>query len=96
MINFKQQQLIDELFLKTKKRFPKIKFLNVSHSPEDPSDLWINVLARMSEDEEIKMREYSAKITTKILDKYGYLILLMSERPKYIRKKKARKKSDIT
>jgi hypothetical protein len=93
-MNFRQKQLAEELFEKTKKRYPEISFLNITNSPEDPNDLWVNVFAPMSEDKEIKMGEYSAKLTTKILMKYGYLILLMSRNPKLKKPKKLVKKEE--
>jgi hypothetical protein len=43
MINFKQQQLIEEYLNAITERFPEVRFISVSESPEDPADLWLNV-----------------------------------------------------
>ncbi|MBM2816066.1 MAG: hypothetical protein HW421_2828 [Ignavibacteria bacterium] len=80
-INHKQQQLIDELFNKVKKRYPEIVFKDLQSSPEDPSDIWINIIADMDEDREIELRHYSAKLENEIFFKYGYEISIMPENP---------------
>jgi hypothetical protein len=42
-INFKQEELIDELVNTLIKKFPEVEFINISESPEDSESLWINV-----------------------------------------------------
>ena len=42
-INFKQQELIDGLVEALKEKFPEVRFVDVTESPENPNDLWINV-----------------------------------------------------
>ena len=77
MINFKQQQLIDELFQAVKSKFPEVEFLNVTESPEDPADLLLNITAPEDEDREIELSEFASQLSTDILQDYGYLILVM-------------------
>lgn len=80
MINFKQQELIDQLFEAIKKKFPEVKLINVIESPEDPSDLWVNITAPNDEDEEIALRKFASEKSTDILMDYGYHILIMPTR----------------
>jgi hypothetical protein len=42
-INFKQEELIDELVNTLIKKFPEVEFINISESPEDSESLWIVV-----------------------------------------------------
>lgn len=77
MINFKQQELIEGLLQAVKEKYPEVHFINVTASPEDPADLWINVTAPEDEDREIELSEFSSKLSTDILQDYGYLILVM-------------------
>ncbi|MBM2815036.1 MAG: hypothetical protein HW421_1798 [Ignavibacteria bacterium] len=80
-INHKQQQLMDELLEKVKLRYPEIVFKDLQFSPDDPEQIWINVVADMDEDKEIEMRSYSASLETDILLGYGYAISIMPENP---------------
>lgn len=79
-MNFKQQELIDRLFQAVKEKYPEVKFLNVTESPEDPADLLLNVTAPEDEDRELELSEFSSKLSTDILQDYGYLILVMTRR----------------
>ncbi len=76
MINFKQQQLIDEYLKAIKEKFPEVQFISVSGSPEDPADLWLNVTTP-DEDREIELLEFTADKSTDILLDYGFQILVM-------------------
>ncbi len=80
MINFKQQQLLDELFQAVKAKFPEVEFLNVTESPEDPADLLLNVTAPEDEDRDLELSEFTSQLSTDILQDYGYLILVMTRR----------------
>ncbi|MGE0086068.1 MAG: hypothetical protein AB7S75_16795 [Desulfococcaceae bacterium] len=77
MINFKQKELIDKLFNAVKEKFPEVKFLKVTESPEDPADLWVNITTPKDEEREIDLIEFSSDITTDILLDYGYYISIM-------------------
>lgn len=77
MINFKQQELIDSLLHAVKEKYPEVEFINVTESPEDPADLWINVTAPDDEDRELELSEFTSQLSTDILQDYGYLILVM-------------------
>ncbi len=80
-INYKQQQLIDSLFNQVKEKYPEIIYKDLECSPDDPEHIWINVIADIDEDDEIKLMDYSAELETDILMDYGYRISIMPENP---------------
>jgi len=80
-LNYKQKQLIDELFNKVKESYPEIVYKDLQTAPDDPDHIWINVIADMDEDREIEMRHYSSGLETDILVNYGYAFSIMSENP---------------
>ncbi|HAO20943.1 MAG: hypothetical protein BWK80_44605 [Desulfobacteraceae bacterium IS3] len=73
-INFKQEELIRDFFCDVKKRFPEVEFLNVTESPENPEDLWINMTEPETEEREDELIELAGDKTTDILLNYGYYI----------------------
>ncbi len=77
MINFKQQELVEKISAAVKERFPEVEFINVTEGPEDPADLWLNVIAPENEDREMAFRDFTSELTSDILLEYGYLILVM-------------------
>ena len=77
MINFKQEQLIEELVNYIGKKFPEIGFIGVSESPEDSESLWIRVTAPEDEDRESELIRYSADKSMDILLDYGYHLPVM-------------------
>ncbi len=77
MTNFKQQELIDKLVNEVTFKFPGVKFVSVTESPEDPQDLWVNITFPENEERQIKLMEYAAELETDILLNYGYHIMLM-------------------
>jgi hypothetical protein len=77
MINTKQKELIHELLEAVKERFPEVKLLNVTESPENSNDLWINVTAPEDEDREIELMEFTSDKEADILVDYGYRIAVM-------------------
>ena len=79
-INFKHEELIDELVNTIIKKFPEVEFINISESPEDQESLWINVTSPKDEDKEIELREFASDKTTDILIDYGYHMLVMPTR----------------
>jgi len=77
MMNFKQEELIQELLDTVKAKFPEVEFISVTESPEDPADLWVNVTAPEDEDREDELMEFACDKTTDILIDYGYHMLIM-------------------
>ncbi|MCP4113714.1 MAG: hypothetical protein GY749_50670 [Desulfobacteraceae bacterium] len=76
-INFKQQELIDGLLEELGKYFPDVQFVDISESPENPNDLWINVTEPEDEDREIELTKFFSEKTADILTDYGYHMLVM-------------------
>ena len=76
-MNFKQRELTEEFFQTIKAKFPEVELINVTESPEDPNDLWVNVKAPADEDREIEMIELAGQKSTDVLLDYGYSILIM-------------------
>ncbi|MDM8524170.1 hypothetical protein QUF80_12440 [Desulfococcaceae bacterium HSG8] len=76
-INFKQQELIESFVGALKEKFPEVRFKEVTESPEDPNDLWVNVTRPADDDRMIELLEFSGEKTTDILMDYGYHISVM-------------------
>ncbi len=77
MMTAKQKGLIDKLFAAIKEKFSEIELINITESPEDPNDLWVNVTAPENEDREIELVEFASEKATDILLDYGYHISIM-------------------
>jgi len=84
MINFKQEELIEELVNHVRKKFPEVRFIKVSESPEDPESLWVRVTSPEDDDRRYALIEYSADKSMDILMDYGYHMLVMPTRQKYV------------
>jgi len=76
-VNFKQTQLIEELVSSVKEKFPEVDFVDVTESPENPNDLWVNVTEVEDEDREIELIKFCGGKASDILTDYGYHILVM-------------------
>ncbi|MCP4112144.1 MAG: hypothetical protein GY749_42555 [Desulfobacteraceae bacterium] len=80
MINFKQEQLIEEVVNHVKGKFPEVRFVGVTESPEDPESLWIRVTAPEDDDRRSELMDYAGDKTMDILLDYGYHMLVMPTR----------------
>ncbi len=76
-INFKQRELIDELIESLNEKFPDVKFVDITESPENPNDLWVNVTRVKDEDRLIELIKFFSEKCTDILLDYGYHISVM-------------------
>jgi len=81
-MNFKQEELIDELMIQIQERYPEVELIRVTESPESASTLWIEVTAPEDEDRRIEMREFGSDKVSDILLDYGYHMLVMPVRKK--------------
>ena len=81
-MNFKQEELIDELMIQIQERYPEVELVGVTESPESASTLWIEVTAPEDEDRRIEMREFGSDKVSDILLDYGYHMLVMPVRKK--------------
>ncbi len=77
MINFKQEELIEELMCQIREKFPEVELIDVTESWETSTTLWINVTAPEDEDRKIELREFGSDKVTDILLDYGYHMLVM-------------------
>jgi hypothetical protein len=75
-----QKRLAERLFKTVKKKYPEVQLLSMQKSPEDASDIWLNITSPDDEDREIALREFSADKSTDILLKHGYSIIIMPTR----------------
>ena len=80
MLNIRQEELIKEFIAAIQQRFPEVELIEVTPSPENPNDLWLNVTAPDDEDREIELIEFAAEKGTDILLDYGYHLLVMPEK----------------
>jgi hypothetical protein len=76
-INLKQRELILSLVEDLNRYFPDIKFFDVTESPENPNDLWINVSRPDDDDREIELTDFFSEKAADILMDYGYHMLVM-------------------
>jgi len=83
MINFKQQELIDEIFQVVKEQFPEIELINITLSPDDPTHIWINVTTPDDEDRRIELSEFAAEKGHDILLEYGYWLSILPDRKEF-------------
>ena len=79
IMNIKQQQLVHELFDAIQAQFPEITLLNVSSSPENPQDIWVNVTAPNDDAREGALLDIASERSLDILLEHGYSILIMPE-----------------
>ncbi len=77
MINFRQEQLIEEVVNYVRNRFPEVKVIGVTESPEDPESLWIRVTSPEDDNRRSELISYACDKTMDILTDYGYHMLVM-------------------
>ncbi len=80
MLNFKQEELIDQLVRHISEKFPEVRLIDITESPETSETLWVNVTAPEDEDRMMELITFSADKATDILTDYGYHMLVMPTR----------------
>ena len=83
-MNYKQEQLVKELFDNVKLKYPEIVFKDLSVSPDDPDNIWINIIADMKEDREMEMMHFCSSLECEIEEKFGYAISVMPNNPSLV------------
>jgi hypothetical protein len=78
-INHKQQDIIDDFLKKAQEKFPDIKFVDLSVSPDDPDHIWINVISNMDDEKHLEFLDFETDMEVEIDDNYGYRITMMEE-----------------
>jgi len=76
MINFKQIELSNMLFEKLANRFPDLKLVGITESPESQNGIWVNVTMPKDEDKEEQIYDMASEISVDILLDYGYDIII--------------------
>ncbi len=76
-INFKQKELIQQIFNAIREKFPETEFISVTEGAENSDDLRINITAPRDEDREIGLIGFSGDKLTDILPDYGYCFMVM-------------------
>ena len=69
-MNAKQKELINDLYTETKKQFPNIDLINISESPENPEEIWINVTSPLNDQVEYDLISFTSEKSTDILLNY--------------------------
>ena len=77
MLNFKQEELLESLVKDITMKYPEIRFVEVTESPEDPESHWVIVTAPEDEDREMALIRYASEKAMDILCDYGYQFLVM-------------------
>ena len=80
MINSKQEKLVKELVRHVQTKFPEVRFIEVTESPEDPQDIWIRVTAPEDEDRKLELISFACDKSMDILVDSGYHMLIMPTR----------------
>jgi hypothetical protein len=76
MLNFKEQELSNNLFNKLKKQFPAIELVEIIENSYDGGDVWMRVIPPLDRQERTQFSELAAELTTEILMEYGYDIVI--------------------
>lgn len=62
-----------------KEEFPEITLNSIRPSDGNPENTKVNICFPPDEDKEVQIRESAAKISTQILEKYGYNVTISCE-----------------
>ena len=76
-LNHKQEELIEQLAREIETKFPDIKFVEVTPSPESENTLWLLFTKPASDDRFIEIGEYTSERTMDILLDFGYHFVML-------------------
>ncbi len=77
MLNYKQEELIQQLADEIQQKFPEVRFIDVGPGADNPNDIWIRVTEPKEEARMLELMEFCSSKTTDILLDYGYHMLVM-------------------
>ena len=81
-LNHKQIELINQLAEEIETKFPEVKFVEATYSPEEVNSLWLHFTRPRDEDRLMEVGEYGSNRTMDILLDYGYhMVILPTEEP---------------
>ncbi len=78
-LNHKQEELIRQLAGELETKFPDIKFVETTPSPESENTLWLLFTKPESEERFIEIGEYASERTMDILLDYGYHFVVLPD-----------------
>jgi len=76
MLNDKKLELSHWLFNKLQKKYPETELVSIVESPEDPDDVWINVVYPDDDDKVIALGRLAARLGTDILENHDILLIV--------------------
>ncbi len=84
-MNLKQKELSHHLFARLKQRFPEVRFAGIEENPNDPDTIWVNMVTPQKDDRYLAFVKFSSKLSSDILDNFGYHIMSVSAAPREVR-----------
>jgi hypothetical protein len=81
MITARKLKMARALYRAIKTRFPEVKLAFISESPENPRDVWVNIIMPEDDDRIIEIQEFAGEKSTDILLERGYHITISSSSP---------------
>ncbi|MEN9849305.1 MAG: hypothetical protein RL368_2045 [Pseudomonadota bacterium] len=76
MLNFKQKELSENLFLTLKAQFPDIGLVEIIENPFEGGEVWMRIQPPVNSQQQSQFSELAAELSTNILVEYGYDIAI--------------------
>lgn len=76
-LNYKLQELVDQLVQDIETKFPEVKFVSIAPSPESANSWWLDFTKPHDEDRLIELGEYASERAMDILLDYGYHLVVL-------------------
>ncbi|MGH7449870.1 MAG: hypothetical protein ACRENG_00840 [bacterium] len=76
-LNYKLQELVDQLVKDIETKFPEVKFVSIEPSPESVNSWWLDFTKPDDEDRLIELSEYASERAMDILLDYGYHLVVL-------------------
>jgi hypothetical protein len=76
-LNYKLQELVDQLVKDIETKFPEVKFVSIAPSPESVNTLWLDFTKPEDEDRLIELGEYASERAMDILLDYGHHLVVL-------------------
>jgi len=76
-LNFKQQELVDQLVKDIETKFPEVRFVSIEPSPESVNSWWLDFTKPDDEERLAALIEYASELATDILLDYGHHFVVL-------------------
>ncbi len=73
--------IAEDFFAKVHTEYPEISLLRMYASPEYDDDVWMEVLAPMSEERETELNSFATSLALDILLEHGFQVMMFIENP---------------